>query len=102
MKRNRRQFTPKEKVAILRRHFLENIPISNLCDEYNIHPTIFYRWQKEFFENGEAAFQRQSDFYTRNLEKKNAQLVEKIAYKDGVIAEIMEDHVKLKKSLGEI
>jgi transposase-like protein len=102
MKRNRRQFTPKEKVAILRRHFLENVPVSNLCDEYEIHPTIFYRWQKEFFENGEAAFQRQSDSYTRSLEKKNAHLEEKIAYKDGVIAEIVEDHVKLKKSLGEI
>jgi len=101
MKKNRRQFSPKEKVALLRRHFLEGVPVSSLCDENSIHPTIFYRWQKEFFENGEAAFQRQSDAYTKSLEKKNAQLEEKIAYKDGVIAEIMEDHVKLKKSLGE-
>jgi transposase len=102
MKKERRQFSPKEKVVILRRHFLENVPVSNLCDEYGIHPTIFYRWQKEFFEKGEAAFQRQSDSYTKSLEKKNAQLEKKITYKDGVIAEIMEEHVKLKKSLGEI
>lgn len=70
MKKERRHFSPKEKVVILRRHFLENLPVSNLCDEYGIHPTIFYRWQKEFFEKGEAAFQRQSDAYTKSLEKK--------------------------------
>jgi transposase len=102
MKKNRRQFSPKEKVVILRRHFLENVPVSNLCDEYGIHPTIFYRWQKEFFEKGEAAFERKSDAHTKALEKKIARLEEKIVYKDGVIAEIAEDHMKLKKSLGEI
>jgi len=102
MKKERRHFSSKEKVGVLRRHFLENVPISNLCDEYGIHPTIFYRWQKEFFEKGEAAFERQSDAHTKALEKKIALLKERLEHKDGVIAEIMEDHVKLKKSLGEI
>ena len=102
MKKERRHFSPKEKVAVLRRHFLENVPISNLCDEYGIHPTIFYRWQKEFFEKGEAAFERNSDTHTKALDKKIARLEEKITYKDGVIAEIMQDYVQLKKNLGEI
>ena len=31
-----------------------------LCDELGLQPTVFYRWQKEFFENGAAAFQRKS------------------------------------------
>ena len=44
------------KVAILRRHLLEKEPISKLCDEVGLQPTVFYRWQKEFFENGAAAF----------------------------------------------
>jgi len=30
--------------AILRRHFLEKIPISDLCEEHGLHPTMFYRW----------------------------------------------------------
>ena len=29
---------------------------SDLCDQHGIHPTMFYRWQKEFFENAAAAF----------------------------------------------
>jgi transposase-like protein len=31
---------------------LEKEPISKLCDEVGLQPTVFYRWQKEFFENG--------------------------------------------------
>src|SRR6266436_2452024 len=57
MKKHRKHYTPEEKVAILRRHLLEQVPISELCDKQGFQPTLFYRWQKEFFENGAAAFQ---------------------------------------------
>ena len=57
MKKTRKQYTAEEKVAILRRHLLDQEPISKLCDEVGLQPTVFYRWQKEFFENGAAAFQ---------------------------------------------
>jgi transposase len=52
MKKQRKHYTPEEKVAILRRHLVEGVPISDLCDELGLQPTMFYRWQKEFFENG--------------------------------------------------
>jgi transposase-like protein len=58
MKKQRRHYTPEEKVAALRRHLLEKEPISKLCDELGLQPTVFYRWQKEFFENGAAAFEQ--------------------------------------------
>ena len=58
MKKQRKHYTPEEKVAILRRHLLEKEPISKLCDEVGLQPTVFYRWQKEFFENGAAAFEQ--------------------------------------------
>src|ERR1017187_10094958 len=57
MKKQRKHYTPEEKVAILRRHLLEQVPISELCDKQGLQPAVFYRWQKEFFENGAAAFQ---------------------------------------------
>src|ERR1022692_518065 len=52
MKKQRKHYTPEEKVAILRRHLLEQVPISELCDKNGLQPTVFYRWQKELFENG--------------------------------------------------
>ena len=57
MKKQRKHQSPEEKVAILRRHLLEQVPISELCDKHGLQPTVFYRWQKEFFENGTAAFE---------------------------------------------
>ena len=58
MKKQRKHYTPEEKVAILRRHLLEQVPISELCDKHGLQPTVFYRWQKEFFENGASAFEQ--------------------------------------------
>src|SRR6185437_14360033 len=58
MKKQRKHYTPEEKVAILRRHLLDKEPISKLCDELGLQPTVFYRWQKEFFENGAVAFEQ--------------------------------------------
>src|SRR5271166_4404636 len=49
-KKTRNRFSAPEKVAILRLHLLEHTPVSDLCDQHGIHPTMFYRWQKEFFE----------------------------------------------------
>jgi len=57
VKKTRKHYTSEEKVAILRRHLLNQEPISKLCDELGVQPTVFYRWQEEFFENGAAAFQ---------------------------------------------
>jgi transposase-like protein len=39
MKKQRQHYTSEEKVAILRRHLLEQVPISELCDELGLQPT---------------------------------------------------------------
>ena len=52
MKKQRNHYTPEEKVAILRRHLLDKEPISKLCDELGLQPTVFYRWQKEPSRSG--------------------------------------------------
>jgi transposase-like protein len=102
MSKKRRNFTPEEKVAILRKNLLEKVPVSDLCDQYGLHPTVFYRWQKEFFENGARAFEKEKDTRTSKLEKKIARLQNKLSKKNEVLSELMEEHVNLKKSLGEV
>jgi transposase-like protein len=102
MTQHRRKFSGEEKVKILRRHLIDKVPVSDLCEEVDIHPTLFYRWQKDFFEYGAAAFDRRGDDgQSRRLERKVEALEKKLADKDEVIAEIAADHVRLKKSLGE-
>jgi len=101
MEAKQRKFSGPERVAILRRHLVEKAPVSDLCDELGLHPNVFYQWQKKFFENGAAAFERRSNGETRKLQERISALQAKLAHKDSVIAEIMESHVALKKSLGE-
>jgi transposase len=56
MRKQRHNYTPEEKAAILKKHLVEQVPVSDLCDRYQLQSTIFYQWQKQFFENGAAAF----------------------------------------------
>ena len=105
MTQRRKHYSSEEKVSILRRHLLEHVAVSDLCDELGLAPTVFYRWQKEFFENGAAAFARtpgrpkkQDSHQARKVEALEA----KLATKNEVLSELMEEHVKLKKSLGEL
>jgi transposase len=102
MGRKRKRFGSEEKVGVLRRHFLDKVGISELCEEYGIAPTVFYRWQKQFFENGAAAFERSSPRKDRREAERVQALESKIRKKDEVLAELMEEHVALKKSLGEL
>lgn len=99
--KTRKHYSAQQKVAILRLHLLEKRQVSEICEEHDLHPNVFYRWQKEFFENGHAAFikedKRQAKAERERLEKLEA----KLAHKDGLIAELMSEYVALKKKLGE-
>ena len=102
MKKSRNNYTADEKVAILRRHLLEQEAVSKLCDELGLQPTVFYRWQKEFFENGAAAFQTKARSNHPAEQERIEYLEKKIQVKDEVLAELMAEHVALKKNIGEI
>ena len=104
MANTRRQFTPEQKVAVLREHLLDKTPVSEFCDRHHIAVSLFYLWQKEFFENGHRAFAANGRRERRVEDARQQQidaLQAKLQRKDGVIAELMEEHVQLKKSLGE-
>lgn len=105
-KRQRRYFSPEDKAAILRRHLVDRVPVSDLCDEHKIQPTLFYLWQRQAFEHLSAALldgraargAHQSGAADRaRLEALEAT----VAKKDAIIAFIAAEHLALKKSLGE-
>jgi transposase len=104
VKRTRQQFTAQEKMALLRRYLVEKVPVSTLCDEAKLQPTVFYRWLKQLFENGAAAFERANGQPERpdvKAQRRIAHLEDRLRTKDTVLAELMEEHVALKKSRGE-
>lgn len=103
MARQRRHFTPEQKVAILRLHLLEHQPISDLCQEHNLSVNLFYLWQKQFFDNGAAAFANPGKRHLARQDAKDrkiAALQDKLLQKNEVLAEVMQEHVQLKKEAG--
>ena len=103
-----RNHSNEQKAQILRRHMVDKVAVSDLCDEYKIQPSVFYGWQRQLVDNLAVALEatsgkrsRQVATQERELERKVAALEARLVRKDNVIAEISEEHVALKKELGE-
>jgi len=99
----RRHYSPAEKMTILRKHLIEKVAVSEICEQYHITPTMFYHWQKQLFENGGVVFSNgvKEKAKPTEQEQKISQLEQKLQRKAEVLSELMEEHIQLKKSLGE-
>ncbi len=94
--------TPEQKAALLKRHLVDKVPVSQLCTENDLQPSVFYHWLHQLLERAPAAFDSPGvTSRERQLELKVAALEAKLARKDSIIAEVSEDYVQLKKQLGE-
>jgi len=105
MKKSRRRFGTDQKAAILKRYLVDKVPISDLCDEYGIKPNQIYAWQKILFERAEAIFRQAGGRTASKLsaqEEKIGRLEAKLAQKNEVISELMEENVRAKKEAGEL
>lgn len=104
--RTRRQFTPAEKIRILRKHLIEKVAISDICEEYRLQPKLFYTWQQQFFEQGEIVFSQKAKTQRQNEKTQEqariAQLEEKLKRKNEVVAELMEELIRQKKEAGAL
>lgn len=99
----RRHFSGEEKVRILRMHLVEGKAVSALCEENKINPSMFYQWQRTFFENGAKAFEGSGNpKVATKFEKRIDALETKLQRKNEVLSELMEEHIRLKKDLGEL
>ena len=98
MAKERKQYAAHEKVAVLRRHLLEHIPVSELCAELSLRPTVFYRWQKQFFENGVAAFERQPLAERGRERQRVVALEQKLQRRNEILAELMDENLTLKSA----
>lgn len=101
MRKKRYNYSPEEKVYILKRHLVGREAVSDLCDEYQLQPKMFYGWQKQFFEQGASAFGR-VEHKQRAEEMRIRELEEKLKRKHEVLSELLEEHIQLKKELGEL
>jgi len=97
LRKKRKNYTADEKVGILRRHLLDGEAVSKLCDEHDLKPTVFYRWQKEFFEGGAAAFDRERKGEAKRLQGKIKALETELQQRNEVLAEITAEYIHCRK-----
>lgn len=101
MSKQRNHYSADEKVGIIRKHLLEGMTVSDLCEQNQLHPNLYYCWQKEFFEGGAAAFTPDSNRQVAKLKKQLALVKEQLSRKNEVLAEVTEEYVRCKKTLGQ-
>ena len=111
MNRQRKPVAATEKLAILNRYLVEKVPISDLCDQYDLQPSQIYYWQAQLFEQGAAVFERKAgrqkavdskDRKISELEAVVTQKEAKLAQKNEVISELMEENIRAKKANGDL
>ena len=101
MSKKRRRYSAKEKMAALRKHFVEDVPVSDICDEMDIQPSLFYSWQGVLFSSEEQVFNRKAEDGMTRHAREITELETKLRQKDEVLAEVMVEYVALKKKNGE-
>jgi len=106
MTKSRRHFTAPQKAEIVRRHLGGKEPVSNLADEFQVQPTQIHTWIKQVLDQAEKAFEKTTTRASKRADdgkdRQIAALEQKLVKKNEVVAELMEEHVQLKKVLGEL
>jgi transposase-like protein len=96
-----------EKAKALKRHLLEKVPVSTICDELGIAPNLFYSWQQRLCEAAPKALTPMrkgvATAAASGEQKRIAMLEARLRQREEAIAELMSDYVALKKrSTGEL
>jgi transposase-like protein len=104
MSRTRRHFTAQQKADVVRRHLADKVPVSDLADELGVQPSLIHLWVRLVLDGAEKAFERSPGAKRDDARKDQhiERLEAKLVDKNEVIAELMHEHVVLKKELGEL
>ena len=104
MTRTRRHFTADQKAEVVRRHLAGKQPVSDLADELGVQPSQIHQWVKQVLDQAAKAFERSAGVRRADESKERliGHLQAKLAQKNEVISELMEENVRAKKANGEL
>jgi transposase len=104
MSNGRRSFSAEQKAEVVRRHLSGKEPVSNLADELGVQPSQIHLWVRHVLDQAAKAFERSNGERRRDdgKDRRIAHLEAKLSQKNEVIAELMEENIRAKKSIGEL
>lgn len=104
--RERKHYSPEQKVIIVRELLENNVPISQLAEKYQVHVNDIYNWKKRLFEGAKDIFQPKQGNSQKQIsaeQKKIEKLESKLKDRDEAIAMLLKENIDIKKSIdGEI
>lgn len=100
--RERRQFTPEQKVKIVKEALTTDIGVSGVCRKYGISNALYYHWQERFLDGALEGFKRTKHGPSSAEQRKLDEQARKIERMQNVISEITAENIDLKKSIGEL
>jgi transposase len=92
----RRKFSAETKLQILREGRHTNLSISQVCDQYQISPTLFYQWERIADRAAMTALQGQPRGRKKLRPSEEALLTEVQRLRE-VIADLSSENLQLKK-----
>jgi transposase len=90
----RRKWTPEEKMNIVLAGLKGDVSIAELCRQYNISQTLYYRWKDTFLQRGLEGLAGK-----RSPDKEREQLLAKTAEYEQLIGKLTVKLAQLKKTL---
>lgn len=94
---SRRKFPAEEKIRILLEGIQAEISVAELCRREGIHPTVYYKWLKDFMEAGKSRLR--GDTKREATAEEIRQLREENERLKQLVAELSLANLTLKKSL---
>ncbi len=92
----RRTFSAETKLQILKEGRQTNLSISQVCDQYQISPTLFYQWERIVERAAMTALQGQPRGRKKLRPSEEALLAEVQRLRE-VIADLSSENLQLKK-----
>jgi transposase len=86
LKKERRHWSADDKPKLLRRHLIEKIPVSKICEGSQLAPSMFHRWLEQLFLNATLALQGNRSPERTQDQQHIEKLEKKIRQKDKVLA----------------
>jgi len=96
----RTRFTAEQKVQIIREYLENKVNVSQLSEQYGIHPNVIYKWKKELFAGALKIFSGEHSNKTNKEAIKIKQLEAKLKDRDSLITEIVSENISIKKNFG--
>ena len=94
------QILRRTKTKAVLSHVQDGVPVSQVCENLGIHPNQYYDWQKQAFSSLPHVFSRDAIRQERSHRREVDNLKAKLSQKDEVIAELLTEHIALKKKTG--